>query len=55
MKKELTMKERSLLRSILKEHQEEIKSLMESASKKDKQSLKKEEDRVDDIIHKLGL
>lgn len=55
MKKELTMKERSLLKSILKEHQLEAKELMGTASKKDAQSLKKEYDRVDDIIHKLGL
>ena len=55
MKKDLTTKERSLLRSILKEHQAGIDDLMKTASRKDKQSLKKEADRVDDIIHKLGL
>ncbi|MCM1130122.1 MAG: hypothetical protein NC310_00465 [Roseburia sp.] len=55
MKKDLTTKERSLLRMILKEHQEETNILLKTASKKDAQSLKKEADRVDDIIHKLGL
>ena len=55
MKKDLTTKERSLLRNILKEHQSEIDDLMKTASRKDKQSLKKEAERVDDIIHKLGL
>lgn len=54
-KAELTIKERSLLRCVLKEHQETIKDQMDTVSKKDKQSLKKEYDRVDDVIHKLGL
>lgn len=54
-KAELTIKERSLLRCVLREQQDTIKDQMDFVSEKDKQSLKKEYDRVEDVIHKLGL
>lgn len=53
----LKIKEKSLLKKILKEHQLGIQDELKDSnvSKKDKQCLKKEHERVDDIIHKLGL
>lgn len=53
----LKIKEKSLLKKILKEHQLGIQDELKDSnvSKKDKQCLKKEYERVDDIIHKLGL
>lgn len=57
MKEELKIKEKSLLRTILREHKEGLEEELNDSrhSKKDKQAIKKEMERVDDIVHKLGL